>query len=75
MKNSARKPADLTTTRVGKVGSDHKRLDKLSNNEESRLCAITIVNEVKYEGFVCNISARFDVSALLSTLSLSSASN
>lgn len=75
MKNSARKPADRTTTNIGKVASDHKRLDNLSSNGGSRLCAITSVNEVKYEGSVCNISSRFDISALLSTLSLSSASN
>lgn len=75
MKNSARKPADLTTTSVGCKLSDHSNVESLSSNLASRLCAITIVNEVRYAGLLSRMSSRFEVSALLSTLSLSSASN
>ena len=75
MKNSARKPAERTTTRGGWDGSLHRKEESLSRSMLSRLCAMTMVKEASQSGFVSSTAARVLVSATPSTLSLSSASN
>lgn len=47
MKNSAKNPADRTTTSDGPCGSDHRSAESLDKRGSARLCTITKVKEVK----------------------------
>lgn len=72
MKNSARKPADLTTINVGKAGFVQRKSETRSKVAGWRLCAIISENDVKKDESDWKSCSKFDVSALPSTLSLSS---
>ena len=75
MKNSAKNPADFTTTSGGPASSSHKSVDNFSSKFISKLWAITSVNPFTQSGFFANTSSTHSLTASPRTPSLSSPSS